>query len=249
MRLTGEPAECGPLQARGLYGKYIKVFLMNDQRNKRGWQVPWDIIKRDAPAFKGFPGISYSKCDHKGCHLDHTERARYEDSLAAQEPYKIAEAVDVTFDEATHTAHAVMRITDDEFARKIDSHEMMFVSPSIWPNEGEYRDFGRTPHGEPYTDVFGFRPVHLAFVDKPAYGPDAHVKGQCDGDAEDCVPQLSAAEPGCSPCELKERMMRIRAKLAMERAERQLAARVNSHAAFMEAQHRSAVTAGRLTTA
>ena len=73
----------------GKPGKWLKTFAMNDQRNKNGWRLTWESIKKRIPDFIGFPGIEYRKCTKAGCDLDHTEGSTYESSLKAQTPHKI----------------------------------------------------------------------------------------------------------------------------------------------------------------
>jgi len=36
---------------KGRSGKFIKGFLLNDKRNKNGWMVPWNVIKKYASDF------------------------------------------------------------------------------------------------------------------------------------------------------------------------------------------------------
>lgn len=197
----------------GKEGQYIRVFLMDDTRNRNGWKVSWEVIKQYARQFVGFPGIEYVGCEGGECHLDHVDGPTYEQSLAVQSKYKVTETVDVVFEEASRTAYAIMRVTDEAFGGRLASGERLFVSPSVWPDDAH--TYGRTPRGHPFTDVYAFRPLHLAFVDEPAYGANAAVESACEGPEGECVPQLSAS---VCPDRLRGRLEGLAAAIAVKRA-------------------------------
>ncbi len=60
---------------KGEQGKFIKTFAFNTKRNKNGWRVIWDSIKKRISDFLDKPGIKFVKCEGTICDLDHTEGA------------------------------------------------------------------------------------------------------------------------------------------------------------------------------
>ena len=175
-------------------GSYAKVFLLNDQRNKNGWRVTWESIKKNASDFIGRPGIEYVKCEGTVCDLDHTDGTTYEQNLKVQEQYRVSTIVDYVLDEATHTAYAIHQINSKGFAKKLSQKLIRYVSPSIWPKHGAYEILGKNTDGRPLVDVYDWKAIHSAWVTKPAFGDDAKIVAQCDGTGHDCKLQLSASE-------------------------------------------------------
>ena len=55
----------------GEAGFFIKTFGLNTKRNKNGWRVSWDSIKKRIAGYaeKNLPGILYTKCTEAGCDL------------------------------------------------------------------------------------------------------------------------------------------------------------------------------------
>lgn len=175
---------------------YIKTFLISDERNSNGWRVSWDSIKKNAKTFIGKPGIEYQKCGQRGCLLDHTGGEDYEDSLHQQERYRVSTITDVQLDEGTHTAYAIHKIENPEFAEKIKKGEIRYLSPSIWPNKEKTLMYRMSENDEWYIDTTDWTGIHDAFVDIPAFGSKAKVVKHCtEGDCrkELLNPQLTAA--------------------------------------------------------
>lgn len=167
---------------------YVKTFLINDTRNNNGWRASWDSIKKNAKTFIGKPGIEYTKCGKHGCVLDHTEGETYDESIHIQEKYRVSTIVDVVLDESTHTAYVIHKIENEEFAKKIESKEIRYLSPSIWPNR-EKTTMTLTDRDEWYIDTTDWDGLHDAWVDQPAFGHDARVVGECRGD-DSCIAKL-----------------------------------------------------------
>ncbi len=168
----------------------IKTFLISDKQNSNEWSVSWESIKKYAKDFIGFPGIYYIKCDDKECDLDHTGGESYAEAINEQNQYKVTEVVDVTFDEATHTAYAVQKITDPNFEKIMDKVPVGFVSPAIIPDE----DTTLTTITDDYSvqhHAVKWSPLHIAYVNKPAFGDEAKVVHQCAG--KDCYQQIMQA--------------------------------------------------------
>ena len=167
---------------------YVKTFLIDDQRNNNGWRASWNSIKNNVKSFHGRPGIEYFICDIHGCNRDHTAGDTLKDSEHEQESYRVTTIVDTILDEATHTAYAIHRVDDKQFAEKIEKGEIKYLSPSIWPNR-EKTTLTLSEHDEWYIDTTDWEGLHDAWVDSPAYGHKARIVGACKGD-ESCIPEL-----------------------------------------------------------
>ena len=169
---------------------YIKTFLIDDTRNNNGWRASWNSIKKRIRTFIGRPGIEYMKCDQYGCMLDHTIAPTFEENLHVQEPHRVTTIVDTALDESTHTAYAIHRVENEEFAQKIESGEIKYLSPSIAPVK-EKTTISQNPDNDDewYIDTTDWRGLHAAFVHMPAYNHKARVVGKCTGD-EKCVTEL-----------------------------------------------------------
>ena len=167
---------------------------MNDQRNKNEWRATWESIKENSKDFIGKPGIEYTKCVDGECDLDHTDATTYAQNLKVQEPFRVSTIVDIVLDENTHTAYAIHEINDDHFAEKLQNEEVKYVSPSIWPKQGQYEIIGKKPDGAPVIDVFSWYALHSAFVNNPAFGDDAKVVAQCSDHGEACMMRMLTAK-------------------------------------------------------
>jgi hypothetical protein len=170
----------------GRTGKFIKGFLLNDKRNKNGWMVPWDVIKKYASDFVNHPGIYMNL----GGEPDHTGGGTYRENMANQEEYRVVNIIDVSADETTHTLHYTGEIIDREFLELWEAGKINMTSPAIWPIEME--TVGTTDNGRPELNVSEYRALHVAYIDEPAYGRDAFTISTCDGDGEECKIRLSA---------------------------------------------------------
>ncbi len=192
MALTAALSTQSPAQQQlldnyaGRTGKFIKGFLLNDKRNKNGWMVPWDIIKKYASDFVNHPGI-YVEINGE---TDHTGGSTYRENMANQEDYRVVNIVDVQADETTHTLNYVGEIIDQEFLELWEAGKINMTSPAIWPIEME--TVGATDSGRPELNVSDYRALHVAYIGEPAYGRDAFTISSCDGDGESCKIRLSA---------------------------------------------------------
>lgn len=174
----------------GEKGLFVKTFALNTKRNKNGWAVPnWPDIVRNMPKFKSKPGIEYVKCENEKCDLDHTDGATELMSLKVQENFRVSTIIDYQLDEKTKTAYAIHKVHDVGVFEKIKAGEILAVSPSIWPNDVEVT--GKMPNGLPKIDVYDFNALHIAFVNKPAFGDDANITAVCEG--ENCPMKLLTA--------------------------------------------------------
>ena len=178
----------------GRSGKFIKGFLLNEKRNKNGWMVPWEVIKKYASDFVNHPGIFYEK----GGEPDHTGGETYKENMANQEDYRVVNIVDVQADEATHTLNYTGEIIDAEFEALWNAGKINMTSPAVWPIE--MRNVGVMPNGAPKLDVDEYRALHIAYIIEPAYGDDANTIATCDGDGEACRIRLTAKTKSGEEC-------------------------------------------------
>ena len=168
---------------------YLKTFLISDKRNRRGWRASWNSIKKNIKSFHGKPGIEYTKCGEYGCMLDHTDAGSYEENLHVQENYKVTTIVDTVLDEDSHTAYAIHRVENEDFAGKINRKEIKYLSPSIWPNKEKTTMYKADENDEWYIDTTDWTGVHDAWVHSPAFGHVAKIVGECVGGVE-CINKL-----------------------------------------------------------
>ena len=177
----------------GKPGMFIKTFAFNTVRNKNGWRVTWESIKNNISDFSKNqrPGIEYTKCTEAGCDLDHTDASTYEASLEVQEPFRKTTIIDYTLNETDETAFFIHKTDDQDFFNKIQTGELKYVSPSIWPLSVVLLG-GKMPNGEPILDVHDWKALHDAFVNDPAFGEDAKVVTTCEG--ENCQMQMLTAK-------------------------------------------------------
>ena len=117
----------------GREGKFIKGFLLNDKRNKNGWAVDWDSIKKYAADWINHPGIYYTETGEP----DHTDGGTYRENMVNQEGYRVVNIVSVIPDEATHTLNYVGEILDADFEKDFDAGLINMTSPGIWPEDME----------------------------------------------------------------------------------------------------------------
>ena len=167
---------------------YVKTFLVDETRNKNGWRASWASIKKNVKTFHKRPGIEYYKCTVHGCNMDHTEGDTLKEAVHAQEPHRVSTIMDTVLDEPTHTAYAIHKIHNEDFAKKIEQGVVKYLSPSIWPNK-EKTTMALSDDDEWHIDTTDWTGLHDAWVDNPAFGHKARVVGQCRGD-KSCITEL-----------------------------------------------------------
>ena len=178
----------------GRKGRFVKTFGINDKRNKNGWRATWEGIKKNMHTFLddgGRPGIEYVSCDGTVCDLDHTDGTTKQISIDVQEPFRVTNLMDFTFDDDTHTAFLIHEVLSDETWEKLRDGRLKFVSPSLWPKSGGFEIIGEMPNGLPKLDVWDWDALHTAFVNNPAFGDEARVTAMCEG--ENCHMRLLTA--------------------------------------------------------
>jgi hypothetical protein len=216
----------------GIKGMFIKTFALSDKRNKNGWRVTWDSIKRRIATFviNKRPGIEYVKCEEGECDLDHTDGATKEQAVKTQEQYRKTTIIDYTLDESNHKAYFIHQTTDREFFEKIQRGEIRFVSPSIWPTPGAYEILGRTERGMLKIDVYDWDGLHDAFVNNPAFGDEAKIVSTCEGD--NChVRMMTAAQmeaDGLDPLKQVSILVRHKDKLHFVSVSKEVAEKIQA---------------------
>jgi len=178
----------------GRTGKFIKGFLANTKRNKNGWRLTLDSLKKYSSDFINHPGIRY----FEGGEPDHTGGRSYRDNMRNQEDYRVVNIIDVSLDESTETLNYVGEILDEDFEKEWEAGNIVKTSPAVWPEETEV--VGHMDDGREKLDVYKWRALHQAYIDKPAYGDDATTISTCDGDGAACKIRLSAKTQGKGLC-------------------------------------------------
>ena len=205
---------------------FIKTFLIDDTRNRNGWRASWPSIKRLHKTFRGRPGIVFWSCGRKGCLRDHTEEQTYEANVRRQEKYRVSTIIDTVLDESTHTAYAIHHVEREDFAQQVRQGVVKFLSPSIWPDREKTTVRLADPDGtagesdlarEWHIDTTGWKGLHDAWVDIPAYGPKARVVATCEG-RKDCAAELRKPQSYGTYGTLAARLRSIRARLPALRA-------------------------------
>ena len=171
----------------GVQGTYIKSFLISDKINLNDWQATHEANLSNLDSFLGRPGIHYINPETEK--RDHTGATTFEKSLQLQELYRAASIIAVGSDIPTKKNWQVSKMVDDDIAQKIRSKEIKWISPSIWPDEDAVEIIDHTD-GTKIDRVHGYRGLHYAFVDEPAYGVDAEIKSFCDGTTKACQIEL-----------------------------------------------------------
>jgi hypothetical protein len=150
----------------GVQGTYIKSFLISDIVNLNKWQATHEANLSNLDSFLGRPGIHYINPENNK--RDHTGATTFEKSLQLQELYRVASIIAVGSEIATKKNWQISKMVDESITEKIRSKEIKWISPSIWPDEDAVEIIDHTD-GTKIDVVHGYRGLHYAFVDEPAY--------------------------------------------------------------------------------
>lgn len=172
----------------GVPGTYIKSFLISDKVNLNLWQATHEANVAYIDTFLGRPGIHYINPENGK--RDHTGATSFQKSLQIQELYRAANIIAVGSDLATKKNWQVSKMVDPEVTQLIKDGIIKFISPSLWPKDGAVRRMEQTD-GSVIDVVDAYDGLHYAFVDEPAYGDEAEIKGFCDGTTKACQDELS----------------------------------------------------------
>lgn len=171
----------------GQKGYFIRSYFIDNTFNQNGWGVTKESIPeglksgivKDYPNPNGrtAPIILMPDLGHPP---DETQNMR-----ESQELFRVGNFLRVGFDEKIGKSYVDAEITDPDVAKRIDSGELRFVSPSVNVIEEYHRMDGGII-------ITKWRINHLAIVDKPAYGTiKAQIKGKCNGTGKQCLTLLS----------------------------------------------------------
>ena len=180
---------------KGRKGKFVRTFAIDTTRNKNQWRVTWDSIVKNIETAKGMPGIEFMNCESGECDLDHVEAESFASLVEKQKPFKRATTIDYVLDEVNQSADTIDEVHDDDFWAKLQSGEIKYVSPLIWPYTGGYEVIGFDPGtGQKIINAWDWHWVHKAYLTKnPAFGEEkANIKSMCEG--ENCQIQMLAAK-------------------------------------------------------
>lgn len=153
----------------GEKGNFAKTFLINDELNQNLWLANNEATLKNYQKWIGTPGIEYfNEKDER----DHPpESSTYAEAVEKQKPYIKANIIDIGFDERSNNFWVIFQVTDEKFYDDILADKINFVSPSVMRTQGN--EMG------PIRIATNYIPVHVAFVDNPAYGPQAKIVGTC----------------------------------------------------------------------
>ena len=221
-----KPPEGKPHSWADEHVTFGKTFLINDQRNNQGWKVSWESIERRHASFVGTAGTEFKVCSaFDGCRLDHLPAGTkgYLDDVdrGFKEGHPPTRVVATQLDASTKTAYAIHRAITDEGAQKIRNGNLRYVSPGIRPDP-EQLTASISPEGRLNIDVGDWRGLHLAWVDRGAYGPVASTYGTCEGDrCDEQLAMLAASLDGTCAISQKIRETLVIGALTASGADRQ----------------------------
>lgn len=179
--------------------------------NKNGWKIVKDTIHENIQTFKGKPLVLKRKDPNNPIERDETgnfvhatlgEYASVKDDLRYMENYTVGVINDVSYNEKKDQYAFDVEITDPKAKEVLKDDKYIdkyppWVSPMIVTYPGMYPEEQRT---RTYAHWEG---LHLALVDKPAFGFEHHAAaGKCLGKQDDCMIQLrhTASEKDYSTC-------------------------------------------------
>lgn len=164
---------------------YIRAFLIDATTNTNAWKVNSASLARNIETFIGMPLVLTSTYDHPSW-----VSGGIAANVVNQMRYAIGHIVKIFKD--GNKIDAGIKITDPLAKEAIKNGDIPFyTSPRIVHDPEDNSDN--------VTDWMG---IHLAVVDKPAYGVDkATFKGACYGSASECLIALkSAKKEECGFC-------------------------------------------------
>ena len=162
--------------------KFAKIFLISSVENLKKWKVTAESVPRRLRTFIKRPYISEPGL----AHFD-TDQIPIEETLKKQEKFRAGTIQDVVVENGI--AYAVVEFENNELGnrawREMKNGKAIYSSPAvagIWKMVDGVKTF---------VDWFG---LHLARVDKPAYGVfHATIKETCEGSERECIRNLVTA--------------------------------------------------------
>lgn len=167
---------------------YVKAFLVDTTLNINSFRVPEEVIKRDVYTYIGKPLVMQEDFDHPMPPADHPDSLQH--WLAYQESFRVGTIIDVVSKPNATTGgtiyYAIIEVTDPNLKQALrDNSVPIYVSPAMGERASKSKHDGV---------INEFTGVHLAIVDKPAYGiKKAVITDQCGGDQDTCLLRLRKA--------------------------------------------------------
>jgi hypothetical protein len=153
---------------------WIRSFLINTKYNARGWAVDPSTILQNVYSIVGKPLVlDENPITGKADHPRWDTHKSAEANLLEQGKKAIGVVEKVFYDKETDSYYADSRVTDPharEYIRQFHGKKVpIHVSPQlVYDSKTEQPNYYKN-----------WQFVHLAVVDKPAYGPQAQAIGAC----------------------------------------------------------------------
>ena len=176
------------LQAKEKTDKlYVRAFLLDPTVNVNDWGVSKASIDERIQSFVGRPLVLTEDFGHP-----ELSDMTFGHALKYQDIYRIGTIVDVVQTAKDHFVkdqkvwYAICEVTDEKAKEAFRSHKLpLYVSPAV-------AQMNFAEEGQEINEWLG---MHLAIVDKPAFGiKKAMITGSCSGEKDKCVMHLRQAK-------------------------------------------------------
>lgn len=166
---------------------YIRAFLLDSSLNKNFWGVNSASIDQRIRSFVGRPLVLTEDFGHP-----ELKDMAFGHALQYQDVYRIGTIIDVIqtakseFDKNKKVWYAVIEVTDDKAKEAFKDNKLpLYVSPAV----------AKMNVAEEDGQLEEWLGMHLALVDKPAFGVQkAMITGSCSGEEDKCVMHLRQAK-------------------------------------------------------
>jgi hypothetical protein len=169
-------------------GTWIRTFLINHEKNKRGWKIDRSTSFERAKTAIGKPLVINE--DPISGRIDHPQYQSLK-SVEANERnharYEVATIKKVFYNPNNDSYYADSVVTHPRFRDYINSHMSKNISIPVSPQ------ILYNPAEEEPNHYKNWTLSHLAVVDQAAYGPVAKAIGTCNGSEQKCSRELQAA--------------------------------------------------------
>lgn len=177
---------------------FVKYFLIDSSLNDRKWATTDEANERYARTAIGTPfTVMHDKKESLfgDYHPFLKGDAPVKEQIDFAYKYAIGQIVDVTKDSGQYKAaggpvmdkpwFAIVKITDPTAKEELSKPDTKLIPEAVSP--------GIIHYDGPDNAISSYHIVHLAAVDRGAYGPRAVKVASCNGDALSCVPELKSA--------------------------------------------------------
>lgn len=163
---------------------YLRAFLLDASKNENGWKVDSASIDQNIESFVGMPLVLTQEYDHPKW----IEGGLIE-NVKSQLRYAIGQITKIL--KTGSIRDAIIKITDPIARAAIENNDIpLFTSPRLAHDPDD-----------PIDRIKNWLGLHLAIVDKPAFGDKAAVKGACYGAAAEChIALKEAKKEDCGFC-------------------------------------------------